>query len=226
MSDSISFAVAFVVVLTLLSGLITQRIIGRPLETLAAAMRDVEAGDLSRRIPVETVDDIGKLSQGFNSMLGRLSQADAQIRAFNQRLPLNMLAQAAVGTTLPGDLRDQLAARTWLRAAILDDVAIARDLQPLVAGKYPEFRPYLEQFGQADTVEARRFALVFMVMHFAGVQPPQEKVGYLIVGMVVIMVVIWFAGLKDSFKGPPIGEEIKKRQAAIAAQEKALDAAT
>jgi len=53
---SISFAVGFVIVLTLVSGLLTQRIIGRPLEVLAGAMRDVEGGDLSRRIPVETVD--------------------------------------------------------------------------------------------------------------------------------------------------------------------------
>ena len=49
-------------------------------------MRDVGGGDLSRRIPVDTVDEIGRLSQGFNRMLERLSQADAQIRAFNQRL--------------------------------------------------------------------------------------------------------------------------------------------
>ena len=49
-------------------------------------MRDVEGGDLSRRISVDTVDEIGRLSQGFNRMLERLSQADAQIRAFNQRL--------------------------------------------------------------------------------------------------------------------------------------------
>jgi signal transduction histidine kinase len=83
---SIIFAIVVVVVLTFVSGFITQRIIGRPLEALAGAMRDVEAGDLSRRIPVDTVDEVGRLSQGFNSMLGRLSQADAQIRAFNQRL--------------------------------------------------------------------------------------------------------------------------------------------
>jgi methyl-accepting chemotaxis protein len=53
---------------------------------LARAMRDVEAGDLSRRVLIETVDEVGRLSQGFNRMLMRLSQADAQIRAFNQRL--------------------------------------------------------------------------------------------------------------------------------------------
>jgi two-component system NtrC family sensor kinase len=83
---SIVFAVVFVIGLTLVSGLITQRVIGKPLEVLAAAMRDVEAGDLSRRIPVDKLDEVGRLSQGFNRMLERLSQADAQIRAFNQRL--------------------------------------------------------------------------------------------------------------------------------------------
>ena len=50
-------------------------------------MRDVEGGDLSRRDPGRDASTrSGRLSQGFNSMLERLSQADAQIRAFNQRL--------------------------------------------------------------------------------------------------------------------------------------------
>jgi signal transduction histidine kinase len=83
---SIIFAIGFVVALTLVSGLITDKVVGKPLEVLAGAMRDVEGGDLSRRVPVETVDEVGRLSHGFNRMLERLSQADAQIRAFNQRL--------------------------------------------------------------------------------------------------------------------------------------------
>jgi len=83
---SLIFGAGLLVVLTLLSGLITSKVVGRPLEVLARAMRDVEGGDLSRRVPVETVDEVGRLSQGFNRMLERLSQADAQIRAFNQRL--------------------------------------------------------------------------------------------------------------------------------------------
>src|SRR3954447_1085907 len=62
---SIIFSILLLVVLTLVSGLITQRIIGKPLEVLAAAMRDVGGGDLSRRIPVDTVDEIGRVSQGF-----------------------------------------------------------------------------------------------------------------------------------------------------------------
>jgi signal transduction histidine kinase len=83
---SVVFAIGFVIVLTLVSGLITDKVVGKPLEVLAGAMRDVEQGDLSRRVPVDTVDEMGRLSQGFNRMLERLSQADAQIRAFNQRL--------------------------------------------------------------------------------------------------------------------------------------------
>src|SRR5207244_1509591 len=83
---SLITGVVLLVALTLLSGLITSRVIGRPLEVLAAAMRAVEGGDLSRRISVDTVDEFGRLSQGFNRMLERLSRADAQIRAFNQRL--------------------------------------------------------------------------------------------------------------------------------------------
>ena len=81
------FAIVFVIVLTLVSGLITQRIIGRPLEALAA--RDARRrGRRSRRGASRSTPSTrsGALSQGFNRMLERLSQADAQIRAFNQRL--------------------------------------------------------------------------------------------------------------------------------------------
>jgi hypothetical protein len=93
------------------------------------------------------------------------------VRIFNQRMPLSLLVQAANGTTLPADLRDEMAARAWLRAAILDDTAAVRALQPHVLAKYPEMRSYIEQYDRADSAKARRFALVFMVMHFSALQP-------------------------------------------------------
>jgi amino acid transporter len=106
------------------------------------------------------------------------------------------------------------------------------------------------------------------VLIFVGVQPPQEKVGYLIVTMLVALAAFWFtmegnrpigalfgvitvaiiyyfsasiaitavavvivavllvALHNRRFNGPPIGEEIKRRQAAIAAAEKELAATT
>ncbi|MDR3746563.1 MAG: hypothetical protein P4M04_00140 [Acidobacteriota bacterium] len=89
---------------------------------------------------------------------------------FNQVLPLSMLVQAANGATLPTSLRDQLAVRTWLRAAILDDTAAARELEPHLLAKFPQVRSYIEQYDRADSAQARRFALVFMVMRFPGME--------------------------------------------------------
>lgn len=99
------------------------------------------------------------------------------VAIFNQRLPLSMLVQAANDKTLPADLRDQLAARTWLRAAILDDTAAAHELEPHVLAKFPQARGYIEQYDHADSPQARRFALVFMVMRFPGMQPFVNAVG-------------------------------------------------
>ena len=47
---------------------------------------------------------------------------------------------------------------------------------------------------------------------------------YYTIGFYAILTVLWFAVIGKTFKGPPMGAEIAKRQAAIAAQEKALAA--
>ena len=73
-------------VLMLLSGFIIDRVVLRRLDILARAMRDVEAGDLDRRVPMDTNDEVGRLSHGFNRMLEQLSTANREIHAFNQRL--------------------------------------------------------------------------------------------------------------------------------------------
>jgi two-component system, NtrC family, sensor kinase len=75
-----------ILVLSLLLGLVVDRTVVKRLEVLGAAMRDVERGDLGRRVPDPSNDEVGRLSQGFNRMLDQLSAADKEIRAFNQRL--------------------------------------------------------------------------------------------------------------------------------------------
>ncbi len=83
---SLIFGAVLLVVLAVLSGFIADKVVGKPLEVMAHAMRDVEAGNLGRRVLLATEDEVGRLAQGFNRMLERLSIADAEIRAFNQRL--------------------------------------------------------------------------------------------------------------------------------------------
>jgi signal transduction histidine kinase len=70
----------------LLMGFITDRVVVRRLEVLARAMRDVEGGDLERRVPMDSRDEVGRLAEGFNRMLEQLSLADREIRAFSARL--------------------------------------------------------------------------------------------------------------------------------------------
>ena len=63
-----------------------------------------------------------------------------------------------------------------------------------------------------------------VLLIFVGVQPPNEKVGYLIVGLLVAMAIFWIALESRRFQGPPIGDMIARRQAEIAAAEKAVGA--
>ncbi len=75
-----------VMLLMLITALIVNRVVGRPVSVLEQAMKRVEGGMLEERVPVTGRDEVGALSRGFNAMLARLSEADAEIRAFNRRL--------------------------------------------------------------------------------------------------------------------------------------------
>jgi amino acid transporter len=149
---------------------------------------------------------------------------------------------------------------------------IAAALRSETQGNWKNKGPF--NLGGASIPVAALAVVGCAILIFVGVQPYNEKVGYLIVLMIVAMIGFWQSmegrmpvGLAFSvltaavvwyfwrdpesnfgvyaaiatlvvmvvltflvqgkrFAGPPIGEEIKKRQAAIAAQEKALDAAT
>ena len=75
-----------VLLLMLFTAFIVNRVVGRPVSVLEAAMKRVEGGMLDERVPVATHDEVGALSRGFNAMLARLAEADGEIRAFNRRL--------------------------------------------------------------------------------------------------------------------------------------------
>jgi signal transduction histidine kinase len=75
-----------VVLLMIFTAWVVNRVVGRPVSVLEAAMKRVEGGMLDERVPAATHDEVGALSRGFNAMLGRLAEADAEIRAFNRRL--------------------------------------------------------------------------------------------------------------------------------------------
>jgi amino acid transporter len=61
-------------------------------------------------------------------------------------------------------------------------------------------------------------ALIFVL----GIQPPNDWALYITVGFLVVTAIVWFAFENKRFKGPPIGDEVAKRQAEIAAAERAV----
>ena len=76
--------------------------------------------------------------------------------------------------------------------------------------------------GAASKIVAVLAIIGCALLIFVGVQPPNEKVGYLIVAMLIAMAIIWVAVESRRFRGPPIGDMIARRQAEIAAAEKAI----
>jgi amino acid transporter len=63
------------------------------------------------------------------------------------------------------------------------------------------------------------------VIIFAGIQPPNDWALPISVGFIVLSLVLWLLFENRRFKGPPIGDEIKRRQAEIKAAEAALGGA-
>jgi amino acid transporter len=60
--------------------------------------------------------------------------------------------------------------------------------------------------------------LIFVI----GIQPPNDKALWITVGFLVITAVVWFGFERRRFRGPPIGDEIARRQAEIRAAEAAV----
>jgi amino acid transporter len=59
-----------------------------------------------------------------------------------------------------------------------------------------------------------------LVLVWVGFQPPNQLVGYLVVGLLVFLAILWFASERTRFEGIPQGDRIAERQKMIAEIEK------
>ncbi len=94
-------------------------------------------------------------------------------------------------------------------------------ISPVVAGffaegtaKWPEKGPF--NLGAFSKPLAIISVIGGFVLAITGFQPPNEKVFYLTVAMVIVMAILWFAFENKRFQGPPTGDRIKERQKKIA----------
>ncbi len=77
-SAHIGFTIFWTVVITLciayVLGVSFASTLIRPIRRLQRFMKNVQVGDFSRRVPVESSDEIGQLTNGFNNMVEKLSE--------------------------------------------------------------------------------------------------------------------------------------------------------
>ncbi|MGV3548891.1 amino acid permease [Rhizobium sp.] len=99
---------------------------------------------------------------------------------------------------------------------------------PIVLGLFAWGTPKWDKMGPWNLGEGvfKLFAvltiLAMILIFVLGVQPPNGPALYVTVGFLVVTAIVWFVFEQRRFKGPPIGEEVARRQAEIAAAEAAV----
>ncbi|UGA37259.1 LysE family transporter [Chromobacterium haemolyticum] len=98
---------------------------------------------------------------------------------------------------------------------------------PSAAGLFAEGRSWTHKgpfnLGRASKPIAALATLGGAVLVFVGMQPPNEKVLYLTIALLLMLALFWFAlGVRKQFKGPPTGQRIQGHQAHIREIESAL----
>lgn len=81
-------------------------------------------------------------------------------------------------------------------------------VSPIAAGLLAEGKTWTHKgpfnLGGASKLVAVLAIIGGVILAFVGTQPPNEKVLYLVVGLAVVLLIFWFAGVRSTFKGPPM----------------------
>jgi amino acid transporter len=93
-------------------------------------------------------------------------------------------------------------------------------VMPIGAGVLAEGKTWTEKgpfnLGSWSKINGVLAVIGGIVLAITGFFPPNERVFYLTIGMVVVMVVLWYAMERNRFEGVPTGEKISERQQMIA----------
>ena len=97
---------------------------------------------------------------------------------------------------------------------------------PIIAGFFAYGKSWTKMgpwnMGPAYRVVAVLVALALALVFYLGVQTPNDAALTITLAFLGLTAVVWFGFERRRFQGPPVGDEVAKRQAQIAAAEKAL----
>ena len=120
-------------------------------------------------------------------------------------------AVLAISITLYGDAFTVLGAGS----AVFLFISYA---MPIAAGLLSEGKSWTKKGPFNLGAWSKPFAVLgvigALVLAYVGMQPPNEKVAYVTMALLAVLLVIWFVfGVNKRFAGPPIGKRIAERQA-------------
>jgi amino acid transporter len=91
---------------------------------------------------------------------------------------------------------------------------------PVIAGFFAEGKTWTVKgpfnLGAWSKPNAIIAGIGVFLLTLTGFFPPNQRVFYLTVAMLVILPIIWFAGVNKTFEGVPTGDKIRERQKMIA----------
>lgn len=129
--EVIVFAVAAIVALSVIIGMLVTRWVAQPVRALVAATRHVAGGDLNYVIPETRDDELGILARSFNNMTRKLSEARLQLFQSDKLASLGRLA-AGVAHEINNPLTGVLTYSSFLMKRTKDQPEIQEDLQVIV----------------------------------------------------------------------------------------------
>jgi amino acid transporter len=97
-------------------------------------------------------------------------------------------------------------------------------VMPIAAGILAEGKTWTEKgpfdLGRYSKINGVIAVIVGIVLAITGFFPPNEKVFYLTISMIVVMAILWYGFERNRFEGVPEGEKIAQRQKMITEIEK------
>ena len=109
---------------------LSRRLVGRPVEALAAGTRRVAAGDLTTTIPVAGRNELAELARAFNAMTARLADDQRQLTQADKLASVGRLA-AGVAHEINNPLTGILTYASFVRDRATDEAERA-DLEVVV----------------------------------------------------------------------------------------------
>ncbi len=128
---TMGLAGAAVIVAGFLLWWLSRRLVGRPVEALAAGTRRVAAGDLTVTIPVSGRNELGELARAFNAMTAHLAEAKGQLTQADKLASVGRLA-AGVAHEINNPLTGVLTYASFLLDRAEDQPELRADLEVIV----------------------------------------------------------------------------------------------